>query len=124
MEAIERLEETIDLSVSEARNQVGKAQGLLYNRIRIIAELLQQDIIDNGSGRGVCLGAVLDETVDQMEEHLLGVVESVNKIKEPCISRIQSFQFDQRESLALLNQIAEEGKTRLIKLNKRAEGVR
>jgi len=118
MEAIERLEETIDNSAREARNQVGKAQGLLYNRIRIIAELLQQDIIDNGSGRGVCLGSVLDETADKIEEYLLSAVEAVNQIKEPCINRVRCFQNDHRESLALLNQIAAEGKTHLIKLNK------
>lgn len=124
MEAIERLEETIDSSISEARNKVEKALELLDNRVRIIAELLQQDIIDDGSGRGVCLGGVLDETVDKIEEHLEGIVDSVKKIKEPCINRVKSFQFDQRESLTLLNQIAEEGKTCLVKLNKRAEGTR
>ena len=118
MEAIERLEETIDNSVREARNQVEKVERLLCNRIRLIAELLQQDIIDNGSGRGICLGAVLNETVDRMEEHLDGVVDTFEKIKEPCLNRIRSFQFDQRESLSLLSQIAGEGKTNLIKPNK------
>lgn len=118
MEAIERLEETIDNSLKEARNKVGNVHRLLCNRIRLIAELLQQDIIDNGSGRGVCLGAVLGETVDRMEDHLEEIVDALEKIKEPCLNRVKSFQFDQRETLSLLGMIAEEGNTRLIKPNK------
>ena len=119
MEAMERLEETIDNSVREANNQVERVTRLLHNRVRIIAELLQQDIIDNGSGRGVCLGAVLNETVDEIEEYLDRFVEAVKRFKTPCIEQVKSFHFDHRESLSLLGRIAEEGKTNLIQPNKK-----
>nr|WP_320010109.1 hypothetical protein [uncultured Desulfobulbus sp.] len=119
MEAMERLEKTLDNGVREANNQVERVTRLLHNRVRIIAELLQQDIIDNGSGRGVCLGAVLNETVDEIEEQLDGFVDAVEKFKEPCVEQVKSLHFDHRESLSLLGRIAQEGKTSLIQPNKR-----
>lgn len=114
MEAMDRLESSLDDRIREFNNTIRNLTNNELGRARAIATLLQSDAIDGGTGRGVSMGAILEETLDNIEEGLGKLKGEMEKVKQPCLDRVEGFLFDHKHSLDLISRIADEGLTSIV----------
>jgi len=111
---MKRLIDQLESRQSKFDRIVKDIRAVSTGRARAIATLLQTDIIDGGTGRGVLMGGLLEEAVDVLEDGLSKLQTEMDEIKQPFIDRVESFLFDHRASLGIIRRIADEGKTEIL----------
>jgi len=111
---MKRLIDQLESRQSKFDRIVKDIQTVSAGKMRAIATLLQTDVIDGGTGRGVLMGGLLEEAVDVLEDGLSNLQTEMKEIKQPFVDRVESFLFDHRASLGIIRRIADEGKTEIL----------
>ena len=104
MEKQSQMDAIIENRIRNINRNIGGINLIFSQCIHPVASLLQSDVVDKGTGRGVCLGSILMQQQESIDSLLDGIEEQLGFLKKEAENYGQGFMTDLQEALIELER--------------------